>query len=770
MPINPPALDDRSFDDLVSELVARIPAHTPEWTHPRAGDPGRTLIELFAWLGDTILYRANLIPERQRLAFLRLLGMPLKPAVPARGIVGLQVDDERDPKAVDVPPRALIEKPVPFSTANFVTAYPLLGRAYIKRALTADEEKTFNALLPDLTAVYRLEGQQPAGYMTTEIFENGAMNPAGVDFVADTVDQSLWIALMAPSAKTRAAARAALDKGADGAPRAMNVGVALAYDVPGLTDDIGSRARIPVIWEMTTGQLPANTAGAPTMLVLEELENTTQGYYRHGIVRLGLPAISQIGAPGNDPRENLGAGVGDTPPRLDAPADAERLVAWLRLRVRPDFPVSSLKLSWIGINAVEIEQQEDLPSRAVGTSDGGSDQSFDLGTVSKGSVDAATLRIEVRDPVAGNAPWVGVDDLGAWGPLDQIYRLDPEAGTISFGDGVHGRVPSAGSQIIARGLRVGGGRAGNQAPGSLAKLDSLIDLVTRNRRKPDKPLKVVQALPTRGGSDSETIVEAERRIPGYFRHRDRAVTVDDYRALAREAPGVSVARVEVLPRFKPHERQGDIPGVVSVMVLPAKATQDFTAPYPRADRPLLETVHAFLDLRRPLATELYAIGCVYKPLGVSVAVQISDGFPREQVLGDVRIALRRHLWPLPLGLDGSAGDWAASRAANAPSDGGYPLGRPLTDRELEVVAARVPGVGGVSAVRLFELSGGKFREVAGAGKAVSTFTLEPFELPELTTLLVVEGVDAPASLDSPFGPASGTGGNTVAVPIVPDVC
>src|SRR6476469_5899040 len=89
MPIRPPALDDRSYDDLVEELVARIPAHTPEWTNPRPGDPGRTLIELFAWLGDTLLYRANLIPERQRLAFLQLLGVPMRPAVAARGLVSV---------------------------------------------------------------------------------------------------------------------------------------------------------------------------------------------------------------------------------------------------------------------------------------------------------------------------------------------------------------------------------------------------------------------------------------------------------------------------------------------------------------------------------------------------------------------------------------------------------------------------------------------------------------------------------------------------------
>ena len=29
MPILPPSLDDRRFDDLVEDLIARIPAHTP---------------------------------------------------------------------------------------------------------------------------------------------------------------------------------------------------------------------------------------------------------------------------------------------------------------------------------------------------------------------------------------------------------------------------------------------------------------------------------------------------------------------------------------------------------------------------------------------------------------------------------------------------------------------------------------------------------------------------------------------------------------------
>src|SRR5512139_3328568 len=108
MPFRPPRLDDRRYEDLVAELVSRIPAHTPEWTNVRLGDPGRTLIELFAWLGDTLLYRANLIPERQRLVFLKLLGLGLKPARPATGIISLSYAQPTERRAVTLRPGARV--------------------------------------------------------------------------------------------------------------------------------------------------------------------------------------------------------------------------------------------------------------------------------------------------------------------------------------------------------------------------------------------------------------------------------------------------------------------------------------------------------------------------------------------------------------------------------------------------------------------------------------------------------------------------------------
>jgi predicted phage baseplate assembly protein len=488
-------------------------------------------------------------------------------------------------------------------------------------------------------------------------------------------------------------------------------------------------------------------------------------------MRLLLPDSRLIGAPANDPRANLLAGVGNAPPRLDIPQDDARLVAWLRLSPEPGTTVTRLRLSWAGINAVDLRQVEAQPARVIGVSDGGSDQAFDLALDGRGSVVSETFDVAVDDPIAERLPWVAVDDIARFGPLDNVYQLDAEAGTVRFGDGVHGRVPSAGSRVIARGRRdhhpdprgfsVGGGLRGNLPPGSISRLAATIDPVTGTRAPLSGTVKVRQRLATRGGADAETTAQAEKRIPAVLVHRDRAVTAADYRAIARETPGAEVGRVEVLPRFKPQERQGDIPGVVSVMVLPARASVDFAAPYPRADRPLIEAVHAYLDARRPLATELYVIGCEYRSLGVSVAVQLRDGFTREQVLADVRQAIRRWLWPLPLGIDGSDGDWPA----NANSGGGFPLGRSLTDRELEVVVARVAGVAGVSPVRLFELRDGSYVELPGAGKAVTTLALEAWQLPELTALMVAEGLEAPAALASPPDPS-----RDVHVPILPELC
>jgi predicted phage baseplate assembly protein len=305
--------------------------------------------------------------------------------------------------------------------------------------------------------------------------------------------------------------------------------------------------------------------------------------------------------------------------------------------------------------------------------------------------------------------------------------------------------------------------AGNLPPGSLTSIAArdLRGAVVTTK------LKISQTLPTQGGADAETLGEAERRIPALFRHRDRAVTETDYQELAARTPGVRMGRVEVLPRFKPHQRRFEVPGVVSVMVIPFK--EGTGLPNPRPDRPFLEAVHGMLDPRRPLGTELYVIGCEYVPLGVSVAITVKDGFTsggagemaagsggasRETVTAEVREALRRALWPLaPGGTDGV----------------GWLLGRSVRDRELEVAVARVPGVSGVAPINLFQQQGAEWSRLPRAVPDSSVqLILQPWQLPELLSVVVVVGDEAPDDLrgvPNPFADQSG-----VAVPVVPDLC
>ena len=81
MPLELPVLDDRNYEQLLDDAKRRIPSHTPEWTNfDVESDPGITLVQLFAFLTDSLLYRANRIPERNRLKFLQLLGVPLQAA------------------------------------------------------------------------------------------------------------------------------------------------------------------------------------------------------------------------------------------------------------------------------------------------------------------------------------------------------------------------------------------------------------------------------------------------------------------------------------------------------------------------------------------------------------------------------------------------------------------------------------------------------------------------------------------------------------------
>lgn len=73
MPLSLPNLDDRRYADLVEEARALIPSYAPEWTNHNPSDPGITLVELFAYLTEMLLYRVNRVTDDNKRAFLKLI-------------------------------------------------------------------------------------------------------------------------------------------------------------------------------------------------------------------------------------------------------------------------------------------------------------------------------------------------------------------------------------------------------------------------------------------------------------------------------------------------------------------------------------------------------------------------------------------------------------------------------------------------------------------------------------------------------------------------
>ncbi len=702
MPLPTPTLDDRSWEEIRQELLRRIPAYTPEWTDHNPSDPGIALLELFAFLGENLLFRFNQIPEATQLQFLRLLDVPLRPATSARSLLalsttrpgGLLVEGGAEALAGDVP----------FETRTEARVLPLEARGVARsmaRAPDRPEEEDFAQAVVEARG-----GLSPGEHLA--FYENALVpgTPAGpsarpVD-LRRSVDGYLWIAVL----------RTEHTDPAELAGRVLNVGFIPEPMVPSLDDAQpapGGDRSDPgpaVVWQGTGGPAPD---GTPRFRALRVVGDTTHGLTREGVVRLELPPdpTDLAPIPQDDPELS---GTGDFPPTLEDEEEEERILFWIRAgRVREEYPFGEVR--WVGVNAVEAVQARTARPEFLGTGDGQPRQEFGLihAPILTGSL---ILEVEEGDRWIR---WRGVDHLRASGPEDRHYVLDREAGRVRFGSGIQGRAPGTGERIRATEYRYGGGRAGNVPADAVDRL-------------PDFPeLDVQNPMPARGGADDEPLEEALERIPGELRRRDRAVTAGDFRELALETPGADVGRAETLPLFHPPTREEGAAGVVSVVVWPREDPQSPNAPRPT--RGMIRDVCRWLDRRRLITTELWVIPPTYRKIVASVGVRVSPDHGVEAIRRWVELVLRQYLAPLP---------------PYGPEGSGWPLGRSVRDAELEAAVLQVEGVAFLEGdLRLARWVEGQGLEDEGRWEEESTVALSPWEVPELWEVSVVEGEPLP---------------------------
>ncbi|RDU97338.1 hypothetical protein [Trinickia dinghuensis] len=68
-----PDINALSAKQLLDDLVRRIPRTAPQWTEQNPSDPGITLLEMLAWIGEATTYQANIIPAEAYRSMLRLV-------------------------------------------------------------------------------------------------------------------------------------------------------------------------------------------------------------------------------------------------------------------------------------------------------------------------------------------------------------------------------------------------------------------------------------------------------------------------------------------------------------------------------------------------------------------------------------------------------------------------------------------------------------------------------------------------------------------------
>lgn len=712
MPLRTPVLDDRSYAQLRDELIARIPVYAPEWTDHHPSDPGITLIELFAFLGENLLYRFNQIPDATKVAFLDLLQVPLRPAVPSTGHV--RFGTKPPGGALVGPSTRVLAGDVPFQTLDEVVVWPVTARAAIRaiadEALDVDTEE----YLARSAAAIGASRDAVASYRTS-FGAHEPMRPGGdVLDPAGSIDGSLYVALLgpAPGADLSAMAGGALSLGVVPSSEVPSMEVRAQIPCPGQGITPPSP---PVQWQLcTTTPVPGAPDPATADPVWHDLDvvgDTTGGLTGPGVVRLRLPAdLSEIGV--YEPASPDALGAGDQPPLVEDPEIRQLLVAWLRV-YRPtggDLP----PVEWVDTNAARVEQASTARAEYLGTGTGEAQQERSL--VHRGVLGEVAL--DVEELGAGRwVPWTQVGDLRSSGVDDRHVVVDRESGTVRCGDGRRGRVWQIGERIRVRHYRHGGGAAGDVPPGAIAAA-------------PDSSgVTVTNPLPTRGGADAEPLPDAVARIPAEIRRQDRAVTVSDFRELAEATPGAGVGRAEVLRLFHPLTADLDAPGVVSVVVWPQRDRERPGAPRP--DRTTLDAVCRYLDERRLVTTELHVIPPTYRRIAVSVGVAVKPGFGRESVRRWVELVLRQFLAPLP---------------PYGPEGRGWPLGRRVFAPELEAAAVQVDGVeflepGAVPGSPC--LVGLRLAEQDAAGDWVEPASravdLERWEVPELAAITVVDG-------------------------------
>lgn len=693
MPTNPiiPDLDDRRWSDLVEEARALIPLHAPTWTDHNAHDPGLTIIELYAWIAEMDLFTLNQVTGMHRRKLLALAGQ--RPRPPRASETTLTIGLAAGSTAVELPAGFEFEGRDAFDAPH---RWRSLHDEVVQPGALGAVLSHDRAGLRDLTDAWRRgEPLMPFGPdpRPGDAFYLGFDLPT--PWPVGTV-VSVGLLPAAPDGSSGRDARRLV--AASGGDMTRHHSVTLRWDL--LTG--------PDAWtDLAAGQ---------------DVEDDTRAMTLDGRVVLRIPAgpvKARLGRSGPLAwiRARVANGAYDAAPVVRGLAfnavDVEQavpatrrlpLAAWAVVSGQPPAPGTWAKLD------LEIDERGDVARLEFNSAikDAPLVRVIDFEPRSHLTIEAAAVvrgtgeplqAIEVASPPLVEESvrvfehtrdtwraWTARADFDASGRADSHVVIDPVEGTITVGDGEHGRVASSGSTLLVVADITSAGAADlgigmvDRVAASVHNAAVVADLASIAEQ-----LAVIgNVVPGAGGSDAETIDAAIARVREAHLHANRAVVVSDFETLTMETPGTRVARVEVRPNLHPGFPCVTAPGIVTALVLPSLP---LGRPTPSAG--LVAAIARHLGRSRVIGTRVEVVGPTYATVVVRATVTAAADARVAVVEASIRERLAAFFDPL------SGGPWGT----------GWPFGRDIHRAEVLAIIDGTVGVANVAELDLVDEHG-----------------------------------------------------------------
>jgi len=237
------------------------------------------------------------------------------------------------------------------------------------------------------------------------------------------------------------------------------------------------------------------------------------------------------------------------------------------------------------------------------------------------SIAQGSIRVRIQEREWTEVAHFQESDAGALHFQTETDALDET--TIVFGDGVHGAVPPPGEPVEVEYLETLGA-AGNLGPNLVTEV---LDAVYLDGAQ--VALSVTNPAPATNGADRETLEHARRQAPAELRSLWKAVTKEDYKALAEGFPGVAKAQILDV---------NDCGNIRYYQVNLAVAPDGGGPPSALLKRDLAE----FLESRKVITVEINLFDPVYRPVSVDADVFAHAGEDLDLVRSRVEDALAEH--------------------------------------------------------------------------------------------------------------------------------